>query len=152
LGDRSKQNSSRAGDRVLTITKKRCDKCQEIKLLQEFPLSNGYYNTYCKICKNKKGTEWYYNNKERSHAWYIKRRYKITKDEWNILFNLQGNKCAICASITPGGKGQWHTDHKGKKVRGILCHGCNTGIGHLKHNIENLKNAIEYLTRSENSK
>jgi hypothetical protein len=32
-------------------------------------------------------------------------------------------------------------------VRGVLCHGCNTGIGHLKHDIALLQRAIAYLER-----
>jgi hypothetical protein len=36
-------------------------------------------------------------------------------------------------------------DHKTGQVRGLLCSGCNTGLGHLGDDIQGLKRALEYL-------
>jgi Recombination endonuclease VII len=43
-----------------------------------------------------------------------------------------------------------HVDHchKTNKVRGILCNGCNIGLGSFKDDINLLKNAIKYLETS----
>jgi hypothetical protein len=40
-----------------------------------------------------------------------------------------------------------HVDHNHMtgKVRGLLCHHCNVGIGHFEDNIVLLSNAITYL-------
>ena len=40
-----------------------------------------------------------------------------------------------------------HIDHchDTGAVRGLLCHGCNTGIGSLNDDIELLQRAIDYL-------
>ena len=39
-------------------------------------------------------------------------------------------------------------DHKTGKLRGLLCHQCNVGIGNFKDDINRLMNAILYLSRS----
>jgi hypothetical protein len=35
--------------------------------------------------------------------------------------------------------------HETNEVRGILCSGCNTGLGHLGDNIDGLLRAVAYL-------
>jgi hypothetical protein len=35
--------------------------------------------------------------------------------------------------------------HTSKKIRGLLCKGCNTALGLLKDDISTLKSAIKYL-------
>ena len=39
-------------------------------------------------------------------------------------------------------------DHKTGKLRGLLCHQCNVGIGNFKDDIDRMLNAILYLSRS----
>ena len=72
-------------------------------------------------------------------------RYGITLDVKNKIIKSQNNKCAICNNKLD--KPKVDHCHKTGKVRGILCHGCNIGIGGLKDSIKNLKNAIKYLKR-----
>jgi len=84
--------------------------------------------------------------------------YGMNRIEWDALFVSQGSACAICRS-TEGGNG-WHTDHDhsccplrkscGKCVRGILCNGCNTGIGLLQDSAEILTAAAAYLEGHHN--
>ena len=74
--------------------------------------------------------------------------FGMTQEEWNTLFSTQGNKCAICGSTTPGRKDKhWCLDHDHKtgRPRGILCNGCNMGLGNFKDNRDNLAAAVEYL-------
>lgn len=83
--------------------------------------------------------------------WYnIKRQYGLSRKQWEDLFDLQGNACAICRSETPGARHGWHTDHihGTKKVRGILCHQCNTMIGRARDNPDILILGAEYLWRN----
>jgi hypothetical protein len=50
---------------------------------------------------------------------------------------------------TPQGRGTFHVDHchETGKIRGLLCHSCNTGIGKLGDNLEGLQKAVSYLER-----
>lgn len=70
------------------------------------------------------------------------------------IFNSQNGKCAICDSQLTLEPGQpknkvAHVDHDAVtgRVRGILCHICNTGLGRFKDNTQLLKRAIEYLDK-----
>jgi hypothetical protein len=80
----------------------------------------------------------------------ILKRYGITLNEKERIFDSQNKTCAICKSKDSGKKG-WNIDHDHvtNKIRGILCHSCNLGLGHFKDNKEFLKNAAEYLANSK---
>jgi hypothetical protein len=77
----------------------------------------------------------------------LKRKYGMTPEEWDEIFLAQKESCKICGVGNPGGKGFWHVDHDHEtgKVRGILCNGCNLGLGHFKDSVENLRKAQDYL-------
>jgi hypothetical protein len=98
---------------------------------------------------------WREANKDKQKAyqkkWHAengtKRRYGITRDEREALFASQDFKCAVCGTNEPGSKSGWHTDHchASGKVRGILCHHCNTMLGLAKDNPDTLLRAVDYL-------
>lgn len=78
-------------------------------------------------------------------------KYKIDQAAWNTLFDRQGRCCAICKSTTPKhSKLDWATDHDHAtgKLRGILCHGCNRGLGAFEDNREALIAAAAYLVNA----
>ncbi len=85
----------------------------------------------------------------------IKRLYGVTQEEYQVLFNAQNGLCEICnepetrKSRTPGFICRLAIDHchNSGKIRGLLCHSCNTAIGKFKDNTEILRKAIEYLER-----
>lgn len=62
---------------------------------------------------------------------HLLREYGITLYQWQDQFKKQGRVCAICRSEDSGTKNGWHTDHDhlSGRVRGILCHNCNTSLG-----------------------
>lgn len=84
---------------------------------------------------------------------HLKKKYKITKEEYNYLLTTQQEKCAIC------GKGINNSirrlavdhDHKSGAIRGLLCASCNIGLGCFKDKIKNLQEAIKYLKNSRKS-
>lgn len=88
-------------------------------------------------------------NKDRLKSQNLKWKYGITSDEWESLFLSQNSRCAICNTDTPKGRG-WQTDHchKSLKIRGILCHHCNSLLGHAEDKIETLEKSIKYLEQS----
>jgi len=89
---------------------------------------------------------------------HLKRKYGITFDDYQKLYDAQGGKCKICDGTVSNrkwkdGRTQWMKlfvdhDHKTGKVRGLLCNTCNFGIAALKDNVEILQSAIRYLTAS----
>lgn len=75
----------------------------------------------------------------------------ITREEYYDMFEKQKNKCGICdKEETRLFKGKLTRlcldhDHNTGKIRGLLCHACNTAIGKFKDNIQLLQSAIQYL-------
>jgi hypothetical protein len=63
--------------------------------------------------------------------YHLRKKYGITSAQWAEIFIAQGSKCKICSHSAPRNKRGWHLDHchKSGKVRGILCHVCNTKLG-----------------------
>lgn len=78
------------------------------------------------------------------------RLYGITEDQYNQFLSDQNNKCAICHTDEPGGKGGWHVDHNHDTgiVRGLLCHKCNVGLGHFNDDSILIDRASKYLSKS----
>ena len=77
------------------------------------------------------------------------RRYGITIKDYDKMYEDQNGKCAICKKEKTI-KNNFYVDHchKTKKVRGLLCMRCNSGIGYFKDNTQLMKKAIEYLKES----
>lgn len=91
--------------------------------------------------------KWKTNNKDKVKDTYLKKTYGISLVDWNILFEKQGNCCAICSLTSPGRNNSWATDHDHttNKVRGILCHDCNLGIGLFKDSASLMIYAAKYV-------
>ena len=76
-----------------------------------------------------------------------------------VWFEKQKPMCKICEKSV--NKAPLHTkgedkqnqavidhDHTTGKLRGLLCHQCNVGIGNFKDDIDRMLNAILYLSRN----
>lgn len=87
----------------------------------------------------------------RSHWCYrdkLEKVYGISWEEYQKILKRQDGKCGICPSeLTTSIKPHLDHDHKTGEVRGILCQGCNMGIGLLKEDVEILRNALKWLER-----
>lgn len=119
--------------------------CRECKVLyaQSRPCSvcrvrpAAYGNGYCRDCGRKK-------SKERSAA-----KYGVTPEEAK---RLRGLPCEICNSVLQFSE----KDRRGMcldhavsgSYLGVLCHHCNAALGHLKHDPELLRKAVEYVERT----
>lgn len=108
-------------------------------------LATSWYRNKNRKLLNEKRKDHYYKNQEReiikarefrkkypekTFATNIKTRFGMTVDDFNIMLKRQGGGCAIC-SVKSNGKKNFCIDHchKSQKVRGILCSGCNIGLG-----------------------
>lgn len=73
----------------------------------------------------------------------------LSIEEFNILFDSQGNKCAICGATEPGGIKTvgWNVDHchQTSKVRFILCCHCNRGLGAFRDDPEIMRRAADLI-------
>ena len=77
-----------------------------------------------------------------------KRDYSTTLKDIQVLFDKQNQQCALChASFSPEQPYVVDHNHATGQVRGLLCSGCNTALGHY----EKLdKSAVEqYLSPHE---
>lgn len=91
---------------------------------------------------------------EEARFYNLKYNYGLTFEQYQYMYKAQNGCCDICGRaehLTVTGRLHIDHDHETGKVRGLLCMGCNTGIGHLKDDVEILKNAINYLERSKKS-
>lgn len=84
------------------------------------------------------------------------KRYGLTPEQWEELFNAQGGVCAICHKPNPIGK-DLAVDHDhsccpesgrscGKCVRALLCGKYNFGIAAFDDDPERVRNAAYYLS------
>jgi hypothetical protein len=80
---------------------------------------------------------------------YLKRKYKLTPQQYDLMLSQQGGSCAICGRKQSEFKSRFAVDHNHAtvKVRGLLCSDCNIAIGLLQDNPLILTKAIEYLTK-----
>lgn len=85
---------------------------------------------------------------------YLQREYKISYPEYRDMLKSQEDKCAICGG--EGFKMQAHHKiklvvdhcHKTGKVRGMLCHNCNRGLGLFQDSVDFLQHASDYLQKT----
>lgn len=122
---------------------KRCVRCNVWQAETEFYLLNQTsdgLNSHCKSCMK-------WGN--------LLRLFGLSRKQYEEILESQGGGCAICLhQPEPDGK-RFPVDHDrlccpgdkscGLCVRGILCPGCNTGIGFLRESREIMLSAIEYL-------
>jgi len=115
-----------------------CIECNEQKPLELFPIDSQAYKGRkhtCRECKNK-------------HSLII----KLYKDKHR--HPNENYECPICGKKQDGisrAGHSWNVDHCHitGKVRGYLCHRCNTGMGLLRDDTNLLTKAIEWLNKGE---
>ena len=85
---------------------------------------------------------------------YYLRTYGLERSEVESLLDSCGHKCQICGGEGFIMNGARHKaklvvdhDHKTGEVRGMLCHNCNRALGLLSDSVENLRSAIDYLSK-----
>ena len=157
--------------KIFESGQKKCSLCKTTK-----PFSNFYkskqkwdgYDTWCKKCKllaNQKYVKnpeiaerkrkyrklYNFNTKERQRINRMKHLYGITFEEYEKMFSKQEGKCKICNKKLERNK-RSHIDHChiSKRVRGLLCNNCNSGLGNFMDDVSILSQAIKYL-QSRNS-
>jgi len=87
--------------------------------------------------------KWYYHNRRKEwEKWsHIRRRYGISREQFETLYKKQGGACCLC-----GRRKKLNIDHSHTtgRVRGLLCWRCNVLLDALE-NQEWLGRALRYL-------
>ena len=153
-----------------TETHKNCAACKQVKPRSEFHKNKNAYDGlqgYCKPCSVAKvrayhkadpkahsdyNRAWDKKNPQKKRDNHLKWRLGVPYGTYDRMLSEQNGRCAICQRSDPNGRGAtvFHLDHDEttKKVRGLLCHSCNIGIGHFFHRVDFLEAAIAYLNRT----
>ncbi len=78
------------------------------------------------------------------------KRHGMTEAQFFTMWYAQEGRCVICRkNLVMQGTSQTSAvidhNHKTGEIRGILCSGCNRGLGYLNDDPTVLKRAMEYL-------
>ena len=136
---------------------KKCSKCK-----QTYPATPKFYyrhsnrkdgfDSWCKGCK-----------KDYDKIHHKIKKFNISLNQYKKMLKEQNGQCLICGRDfddiyrNPKKNHIYYTpridhDHKTGKVRGILCHHCNTALGSFYENPLILVRAIKYLKENKKKK
>jgi hypothetical protein len=85
---------------------------------------------------------WRAANPEKARAQLRRQRYGLDDRAFDALLSAQEGRCAICRTTAAACVDHCHTSGS---VRGILCHGCNTGLGQFRDDRALIMAAAAYL-------
>ncbi len=116
----------------------------------------------CKVCRARQAKKRRASGRWNVQATNIRNRlarYGLSEEQYNQMLADQANRCAICQQPPPEalasgrrqGLNSLHIDHchRTGRVRQLLCHHCNKGIGHMKDDVNRLLAAVSYLLRHQ---
>lgn len=169
--ERLKQNTTRAErEELLKRGLLRCVTCEEVKSLDGFYRSSRSksgrkgqcvecYKAVGAECRTREGVREMYRQRylerrsanpeqfaemDRNHM--LRYKYGISIEEYGAMLEQQEGRCAICFAFPLPDK-PLYVDHchDSKKVRGLLCQKCNSGLGMFGDDENRLRSAIRYL-------
>ena len=151
----------------MSENKRTCNTCEEIKPLSEFYRAKGCkggMRPRCKVCcrigpsaqkriEHHRAWDRLYNktHREQIRNTQLIRKYGITLDDYNLMLENQEHRCKICGSTDPADRsGRLVVDHchTTTRVRGLLCHKCNSALGLFKDDRAIIRSALNYLNDS----
>jgi len=132
-----------------------CKKCTETKPLDTFPeYKPGCRRHVCYTCFYANTRDWVESNRDHSKTWHReykqklretdigfrdyerkvhrKSTYSLSVEEFDIMAKDQNGCCAICLDFLA--KPEIDHCHSSGKVRGLLCHRCNSIVGQYEAN------------------
>ena len=124
---------------------KRCSKCQEEKDILEFAYQKNSPDRLSRWCRKCKKQYYYSSHPKRREGSEEERykRYNITKDEYDEMYEAQNGKCFICE--THHENLDIDHNHSTGQVRALLCGKCNRGLGLFEDNPSLIRKAASYL-------
>lgn len=155
---------------------KHCHKCETTKSVDQFNKDRSRKDGLQPVCRECTKTYWrksypqnaerdrkrarqrYWQNPDASWAQGLKQNYGMTAEQYEELYKKQSGVCAICGkpetrkTRTLGKrikKLAVDHDHGTGKVRELLCHKCNMGLGSFNHDVELMEKAAAYVRRHQ---
>lgn len=117
-----------------------CWHCKQLKILSDFHPSPSFRKGVMTLCKRC--------NAKSHRRWLLKTNYPgFSLEQFELMFAKQEGCCACC-----------HRDnlqlvvdhcHKTGKIRGLLCHYCNTALGLLNESIKRCQQLAEYINATK---
>ena len=120
-----------------------CEYCNK-EFIQTRP-DKKYCNSKCKDKSSRKKNGWRVSKRRSWKKQNISSSFKL--NDYFLLVEKQENRCAICNRHRSELTYDLCVDHDHitGKIRGLLCHKCNCGLGIFKDNVEILQKSINYL-------
>lgn len=106
------------------------------------------YRAECKTCmKRKSRLKYEQKHPDAKKNQALKNTFGITLADYNEIFRNQEGKCKICDTPQTNLTKALAVDHNHAtgRIRGLLCHDCNLGIGFLKEQPALFDKAKAYL-------
>jgi hypothetical protein len=125
-----------------------CEWCgSEYEAFRRYTAESGKVNRFCsRTCKERARHATPEFRADMLRRYYL-RRYGLTMEQVDAM---KAEGCAICGRTEVDGRWEknMHIDHchETSRVRGVLCHNCNLGIGNFQDDPELLQKAIDYLS------
>ena len=122
---------------------KTCSRCNVEKPIDRFSKRSSRpcgLQSKCKDCERELRRKYWKPHEQ------IRRRCKISDELFEEL--MKKNHCDTCGVEIKTKKCIDHC-HTTMKVRGILCHNCNTALGLIGDNIDTLSAMISYLNDNQ---
>ena len=151
-----------------------CSTCKQSRPLEDFIRSQRdsetgniyqFQRKKCITCVGKRGKERLIERFGKEGAIKYNKMDKLRrrcrdfyKIDHNVVLQMlidQNNQCPICQKPIEFLTLQYENeacvdhDHQTGRVRGIVCHWCNTGMGYFQDSTKRLENCIAYLKRVE---
>lgn len=143
-----------------------CKDCFRVLPLEENFYRNKEQDSWqwdCKLCVAEKRSIWRSEDPDRQRNYNMK-KYGIDMDDYRRLLESQGGVCGICKRNPEDcNRGLLFIDHDhlceeehgrifAECIRGLICQGCNNGLGAFGDSIAFLWGAIEYLENYQSGK
>lgn len=139
---------------------KSCSKCKQLKPLTDFckgDLKDGRRSD-CKNCQLIQVKSYRAANPDKVKKWNktakVKLFYGLTLEKYEELEKLQNGLCAVCGLSNSqklyNRSVSLHIDHNHEtgKIRGLLCHKCNTALGLANDDPTILRKLVDYLEKN----
>ena len=113
---------------------KRCPACERVLPHSEWHRNRATRSGFADRCKDCRAA--------RSREQHLQKHFGISVVQRQAMLDEQGGVCAICKVDPPT-----HTDHNHatQELRGLLCTGCNLGLGQFRDDPQRLVAAARYL-------